>query len=528
MRDAISLKDYGAVGDGATDDTAAVTAALTYIANNGLSLFVPAGIYRCTAKITISGTTNISIQGEGPEVSQFVFEGGDVGLDLTTPERTDAEGGASSLHGFSILKNSDVSTWGGTGLKFTTGTVSGGNSSLTLAIDSVTVGGRKGDTTFVNRFENSIHLLNCWQALLSNIYICGAIPLNDSTNNYGILFEDSTGCRCTNVLVYRHAAAYRVSGTTEGPTLTNCHGVGVRDGIFVEAPDGVDPSNPGLDVSNCHFNVTRYGIYAANRAQGLIHGCLFYEFDNNDEAAYKCIYTTGTSRQWVVANNVMTAKTGTAATTKIAVHLSGTGDNIVCNNQIRASTFTKGVLFSDTVTRSACIDNLMDADSDILFENNSTTPKTIRYRGAYAAGAPTSIALISTQTIPNTTSTLLAFGVASGIADATQVDDGAIVRARMVVPDYARRVRMQANVQWDASATGYRQLTLKLNGSAIAGGAVVRVNAVASGVTVHGFTSAPIDVVPGDYFTLEVAQTSGGNLGLNITNNSWLSMEIVA
>lgn len=47
----VSVKDFGAVGDGVADDTAAFTAAL---ATGALNILVPAGVYKTTNKITMS------------------------------------------------------------------------------------------------------------------------------------------------------------------------------------------------------------------------------------------------------------------------------------------------------------------------------------------------------------------------------------------------------------------------------------------------------------------------------------------
>ena len=64
-RESVSVKDFGAVGDGVTDDTAAFNAAIDKIgANGGGELKVPAGVYKITSKIyrTVS---NITIIGDG-------------------------------------------------------------------------------------------------------------------------------------------------------------------------------------------------------------------------------------------------------------------------------------------------------------------------------------------------------------------------------------------------------------------------------------------------------------------------------
>lgn len=64
LRETLSVKDFGAVGNGSTDDTSAVQAALT--AATGKSLYFPAGTYLCNGLIIYSGTT---IYGDGPSSS---------------------------------------------------------------------------------------------------------------------------------------------------------------------------------------------------------------------------------------------------------------------------------------------------------------------------------------------------------------------------------------------------------------------------------------------------------------------------
>jgi len=64
LRDVISVKDFGATGDGSTDDTVALQAALT--AGTGKSVYVPAGTYNTSAALNIfANTTLYSDQGSG-------------------------------------------------------------------------------------------------------------------------------------------------------------------------------------------------------------------------------------------------------------------------------------------------------------------------------------------------------------------------------------------------------------------------------------------------------------------------------
>lgn len=60
--DVVNVLDYGAVGDGVTDDSAAINAALTYANTARKSVFAPAGTYLIKSTIDVSITTLI---GEG-------------------------------------------------------------------------------------------------------------------------------------------------------------------------------------------------------------------------------------------------------------------------------------------------------------------------------------------------------------------------------------------------------------------------------------------------------------------------------
>jgi hypothetical protein len=65
LRDVVSVKDFGAVGDGVTDDTAAIQAAIVYAQSANKILLAPAGTYRITSTLTPSTTQPFHLIGEG-------------------------------------------------------------------------------------------------------------------------------------------------------------------------------------------------------------------------------------------------------------------------------------------------------------------------------------------------------------------------------------------------------------------------------------------------------------------------------
>jgi len=70
LRDVVSVKDFGAVGNGVTDDTAALNAAIAACqATSSTSLFFPSGIYRIQSTIVL-GSIGIAFIGETAAAQQ--------------------------------------------------------------------------------------------------------------------------------------------------------------------------------------------------------------------------------------------------------------------------------------------------------------------------------------------------------------------------------------------------------------------------------------------------------------------------
>lgn len=65
LREQSSVKDYGAKGDGISDDTAAIQAAINAVLPAGGALYIPRGTYKITAKLIIPGSYGWRIYGEG-------------------------------------------------------------------------------------------------------------------------------------------------------------------------------------------------------------------------------------------------------------------------------------------------------------------------------------------------------------------------------------------------------------------------------------------------------------------------------
>lgn len=119
-RDTVSVKDFGAVGDGATDDTAAINAAIASLGAGGGIVLLPRGDYRITAKLTVSTPVTLAGAGRGFTSNQYstriLKDGNFVGIEFA---QGSAYGGARDFTLHSV-NNADVSD----GIYITSGRVS--------------------------------------------------------------------------------------------------------------------------------------------------------------------------------------------------------------------------------------------------------------------------------------------------------------------------------------------------------------------------------------------------------------------
>ena len=117
LAETASVKDFGAVGDGATDDTAAIQAAVTAICGATKTLLFPAGGYLISAPITFPNASFI-IQGEGPTATYIKAFNPAASTDLF--DFTGTTGGAKVIKNISFEGPAPSNYGAGAGIKAAT------------------------------------------------------------------------------------------------------------------------------------------------------------------------------------------------------------------------------------------------------------------------------------------------------------------------------------------------------------------------------------------------------------------------
>ena len=283
LEDSVSVKDFGAKGDGVTDDTVAFQAAI----QTGRQVNIPAGTYILNSSITSSGR-NVTLIGEGSRNTVLQFNTSGDGFSVNIDQSNNANFTAH-FEGFRIHNLND-----GAGVAIRITTVDPVGEIFNMAIvENVHVDGR---------WSQGIVLDSCRMSKLRNI----TLGLNRATEGIALINKcmDSvlSNIVCSNVLNGNGAAIF-INGEAEGIHIEQSTIINCTVGISAVAT-GFEPS---LFVSDTHTNCRRYGIFAKNFGQLNIHDNLLYAWTTGDASqivSYNGIYVEDAGTDSVISNNI--------------------------------------------------------------------------------------------------------------------------------------------------------------------------------------------------------------------------------
>ena len=516
LREVTSVKDFGATGDGVTDDTAAIQAAVTDAMLNGTSLYIPAGEYILSGAITGSGTKPISITGDGPALSQLIWSSTASGIQLTFDDAFTVGDCCISNVGFFA----DTANCVGPAISLVATTISTTSPNPGPVLFNNMIQHRKGTSATTRNWLSGIVIENFSSGLIQANFLYGTA--NTPTGN-GITFTGN--CTPGPTIRDNHFYWWDKAVTRGNGASDTIEGTYLSDNIFVANNYGVHwdcsgvSGDPDLKVLNGHISSFLGGVVAIDANQSVIDGVLFYR-----RAAATGDYADITITDSVivkVSNNTFTVS-GTSGT-ETGIDLNNV-DGVVCrDNYFQGSSRAVGIDIDANCSDVSLIDNQYDDTTTPVV--NALTDLTKYNLKSIVAPGYASIRL-TTQTIPNASATALSWTGSSLLATTSGVFSVGDP-TKLVVPKDVTKVKIACSILFDTNDTGYRQVQILKNGSAFHGYTNDRTNPLSAAATVVSSCTSVLTVAPGDAFTVEVLQSSGGDLDVVSGNSTWFAMEFV-
>ena len=325
----LNVKDYGATGNGSTDDTTAIQNALNAIATGG-GLFFPAGTYVLSSQLTCTlspsgSAVSIMLAGAGADVTNLVWAAGG-GLKINY---------ADIFHGAHIRDMSFLTGTTNTGSAIllnqtASSTPNGGNSAIT-SIDNVTIRGSDGYSG-TNYWANGVNIANVSNVNMLNCSISGSntsgIGHGVGVNIIGTSTNDAVQFDLTSCVINYCYQGIFYNNYVEGVSVVALNSIGCQYGIM---SNGYESNLLQLSVVNSQINANLTGIYT----QSVIN-------------------------VFLVSNNLFIVPVGATGNPSIGINCDAAGLFSICNNVFipRGSSVNNyGVQISANATYPGIISN---------------------------------------------------------------------------------------------------------------------------------------------------------------------------
>jgi len=421
VRESVSVKDFGAVGNGIADDTLKIQDAINSLASTGGIVEIPAGNYKITSTLTIS-RSGIFLQGSGSQSTKLTFTGlssdcilfqgasqingnGIKGVWISGSSLTGGHAINMQVVAYGVIEDVNIDNpWNGI-LCFQTNTITinrvvinlprgsfackwdspTSNNSSALTLENVTMqGGYLGANGFVwDGFATSLRMKSV--AILS-FRDCFRIEntRNSSTaypqfaNIFGLEIDGAS----KNALVINAGFNFKFVGcditntsgaTGQGSADTQC---------VVISPDASYSVTRFIDFTECQIgNCQQQGIFI-NAKDVKLTGCTVHDVSKQGVSSFSAIELGGSSTNITITGG----KAGIVY-----------GDALNCRH---------GVLIGTGVTNVAICGVDFQGTNLIGVQNNSSTPNTTTISGcngfvSKSSGVSTLTAGSTSITVPH-------------------------------------------------------------------------------------------------------------------------------
>jgi hypothetical protein len=369
----VNVRDYGARGDGVTDDTAAIQAAINATTSTNLDpVFFPAGSYLLnSAGLTLSNPS-VTLLGNGPEASKLVIGPAFTGTAAVTISAYNCQVVGLSINGQNqVTTNNPVADaiqivgarrakvdacdmWyvNGWAVNVMANTSATGNPDGTM-LSQIIARSCAGGIRFLGNTASGFAL----NSFVSDIQIMQTgVTVGASSNLDGFRIEDAWDVLITNLFSWVSTgtgSSLHIKGRTAASFIKNLDTLGPSGAPCVLIEDGPNGSPQNVQLDGGVIQQGSVGLRVAGGAY-QIH-CNEMRFINNSSHA---IQVDGTGKQ-INLRDLCISQSGTAATgTNYDLNWSGTATGTVTGCSFGSpivATGTAGVQYSVNVAQGQTV-----------------------------------------------------------------------------------------------------------------------------------------------------------------------------
>ena len=295
----LNVKDYGALGDGSTNDSAAIQSAFN-AANSttnqkGKRIVFPAGVYCVESQLNVTLDAvqeQFHVEGLGNVVIRQKHANNGFNIDINTNDWIESLGAPRvTIRGITFAQDDSLNNGDGKAIYLDGANVGGRHTGICI-IENCRV------SNYSNRlksFSMGIHINELHDVSITNCsfhmdFGDAASPIANSLNT-GVYIDGTTAAYPAHYFIDNCAFYYGNSGIhlndyCEGLYVSNCGFVVNDNGIICDVEGELGQQEPGLQVTNCHFNQATtqydtYSIYGNGMVDVLISNNLIYAGPNN-------------------------------------------------------------------------------------------------------------------------------------------------------------------------------------------------------------------------------------------------------
>jgi hypothetical protein len=252
FQESVSVKDFGAVGDGVTDDSVAFQAAMTFLASqDDASLYIPSGVYRLTTRASATFSAgSYSIYGDG--ASSIIVGDNAVGALRMVCTSRHVYTTVTDLNFSPALPNS------GTGFEYTA--PEGGVAQRNVFRMENCVFEPYDDADTTSSWFNVIVVTGVNRPSFNNIvaWRVGTDKPNAILNIDGCYKPIITDCYFNGIATY--GISNIRTDSNEGFLLSNTTINGADTGVYISQPS----RHPEIWIQDCHLNNVVTGVHVVN------------------------------------------------------------------------------------------------------------------------------------------------------------------------------------------------------------------------------------------------------------------------